>query len=74
MTTTVGVLFADVRGFTHLAERTSPHDLSVLLRRFYALAEGAFFPEALIDKLMGDAVMALYIPLLGRLRDPQGPC
>jgi adenylate cyclase len=72
MTTTVGVLFADVRGFTHLAERTSPHDLSVLLRRFYALAEGAFFPEALIDKLMGDAVMALYIPLLGRLRDPQG--
>jgi adenylate cyclase len=71
MTTTIGVLFADVRGFTGLAERTSPHDLSVLLRRFYALAEEALFPEALIDKLIGDAVMALYIPLLAGLLDPQ---
>src|SRR3954453_977126 len=70
MTMTVGVLFADVRGFTRLAEHTSPHELSVLLRHFYALAEDAFFPEALIDKLIGDAVMALYIPLLGRLDDP----
>jgi adenylate cyclase len=52
MTMTVGVLFADVRGFTRLAEHTSPHDLSVLLRRFYSLAEEAFFPEALIDKLI----------------------
>ena len=32
------------------------------LRRFYAHAEKVFFPEALIDKLIGDEVMALYVP------------
>lgn len=62
----IGDLFADVRGYTHLSERTDPHELSLLLRRFYPQAEQAFFPEELI----GDAVMALYIPLLGRLADP----
>ena len=61
-----------VRGYTGLAERTEPHALSLLLRRFYSLAEEAFFPEALIDKLIGDSVMALYVPLLGRLDDPAG--
>jgi len=44
--------------------------VSALLRRFYACAEDALFPEALIDKLIGDEVMALYLPfgldLLGR--------
>jgi adenylate cyclase len=71
MTMDVGVLFADVRGFTRLAETTDPHHLSELLRRFYAEAENALFPQAVVDKLIGDAVMALYIPMLGNLRDPQ---
>jgi adenylate cyclase len=71
MTMDVGVLFADVRGFTQLSEANDPQRLSVLLRRFYARAEEVFFPQAVIDKLIGDAVMALYIPMLGRLRDPE---
>jgi adenylate cyclase len=66
----VGVMFADVRGFTRLARETDLHELTDLLRRFYAQAEAVLFPEALIDKLIGDAVMALYIPMLGRLEDP----
>lgn len=70
MTMEIGVLFADVRGFTRLSETTDPHRLSVLLRRFYAVAEDVLFPQALIDKLIGDAVMALYIPTLARLSDP----
>jgi adenylate cyclase len=69
MTMEVGVMFADLRGFTALSGRTDPDELSALLRRFYACAEDALFPEALIDKLIGDAVMALYIPF--RL-DPLG--
>jgi adenylate cyclase len=36
--------------------------VSIKLRRFYAHAEKVFFPEALIDKLIGDEVMALYVP------------
>jgi adenylate cyclase len=35
---------------------------STELRRFYAHAEKVLFPEALIDKLIGDEVMALYVP------------
>ena len=63
MTAEVGVLFADVRGFTSHSESISPAEASVLLRRFYAFAEKVLFPEALIDKLIGDEVMALYLPI-----------
>jgi adenylate cyclase len=69
-TTEVGVLFADLRGFTSLSERSDPEALSVLLRRFYACAEDVLFPEAVIDKLIGDEVMALYLPMYGGLDDP----
>jgi adenylate cyclase len=70
MTTEVGVLFADLRGFTRLSEQSDPEAISALLRRFYTCAEKALFPEAVIDKLIGDEVMALYLPMFGRLEDP----
>jgi adenylate cyclase len=58
----VGILFADVRGFTSLAERQSPDDSADLLNRFYAAAVGVLCEHAIIDKLVGDQVMALYLP------------
>jgi adenylate cyclase len=70
MTTEVGVLFADLRGFTSLSERSEPEAVSALLRRFYSCAEDVLFPEAVIDKLIGDEVMALYLPMYGELDDP----
>jgi adenylate cyclase len=57
-----GVLFADLRGFTTLSESMSPEQSSEMLRRFYTHAQRVLFPEALIDKLIGDEVMALYVP------------
>ena len=60
----IGVLFADLRGFTSESESQTPQEVSAKLRRFYACAEKVFFPEALIDKLIGDQVMALYVPAL----------
>jgi adenylate cyclase len=57
-----GVLFADLRGFTARSEGTDPEEVSLILRRFYRCAEGVLFPEAIIDKLIGDEVMALYLP------------
>lgn len=57
-----GVLFADMRGFTARAETEDAEEVSVLLRRFYRCAEDVLFPDAIIDKLMGDEVMALYLP------------
>jgi adenylate cyclase len=65
MTTNTGVLFADLRGFTRMSEQASPEAMSALLRRFYACAEDVLFPEAIIDKLIGDEVMALYLPMFG---------
>jgi adenylate cyclase len=63
ITTEVGVMFADLRGFTTRSESITPQEASALLHRLYAVAEGVLFPEALIDKLIGDEVMALYLPV-----------
>jgi adenylate cyclase len=62
MTTEVGVLFADLRGFTTLSERAGSDAATNALRTFYATAEAVFFPKALIDKVVGDEVMAVYLP------------
>jgi adenylate cyclase len=69
MTMEAGVLFADIRGFTSLSERSDPAAVSTLLRRFYGAAEDVLFPEAVIDKLIGDEVMALYLPIYGRFEE-----
>jgi len=58
----VGILFADVRGFTSLAERQAPDAVATLLNRFYATAVEVLCEHAIIDKLVGDQVMALYLP------------
>ena len=63
ITTEVGVLFADVRGFTAQSELITPQEASAVLRRLYTVAEEVLFPKAIIDKLIGDEVMALYLPL-----------
>jgi adenylate cyclase len=58
----VGILFADVRGFTSLAERETPEAVTDLLNRFYSTAVAVLCEHAIIDKLVGDQVMALYLP------------
>jgi adenylate cyclase len=59
----IGVLFADVRGFTTLAETTSAGEVAKLLAPFYADAREILLRhEAIVDKLVGDEVMALFIP------------
>ena len=64
VTVDAGVLFADLRGFTAQTEGSTPHQASELLRDFYRCAESVFFPQAIIDKVIGDEVMALYLPYL----------
>jgi len=54
------MLFADVRGSTSLAERASPTEFSQLMNRFYRVATGVLLQtEAIIDKFVGDEVVAL---------------
>lgn len=59
----IAVLFADVRGSTTLGERLEPEAYATLLNRFYRTAtEVLIRHDAIIDKLIGDEVMALFIP------------
>ncbi len=64
----IGVLFVDIRGYTPLAESKSPEEVAGLLNRFYAVATGVLCQhDAVIDKLIGDEVMALFLTgLTGR--------
>ena len=59
----VAVLFGDVRGSTSLAERTGPAEFAERLNRFYTAATAALLRhDAVIDKLIGDEVMAFFVP------------
>jgi adenylate cyclase len=56
-------LFADVRGSTALAERIPAQEFSKLISRFYgAAAKVVDNREGLVDKFVGDEVVALFIP------------
>ena len=63
-TLTIGVLFADVRGSTALAERTSPKDMAAIMNRFYSDVTKVVVQHGVVDKLIGDEVMGLYFPPL----------
>jgi adenylate cyclase len=59
----ITVLFADVRGSTTLAEGMTPSEFSGLLSGYYRIATDAVRETGgLIDKLLGDGVLALFIP------------
>ncbi|MDQ3007241.1 MAG: adenylate/guanylate cyclase domain-containing protein [Chloroflexota bacterium] len=57
------MLFADVRGSTKLAEEMSALEFSRLINRFYTVATHVLIQtDALVDRLMGDEAIGLYIP------------
>lgn len=57
------MLFADIRGSTTLAEQMSAREFSQLINRFYTVATHVMVQtDALVDRLMGDEAIGLYIP------------
>ncbi|MCE5269876.1 PAS domain S-box protein [bacterium] len=57
----VTVLFADIRGFTALAEARAPDEVVELLNRYYNLMiEVAFSFKGTVDKIVGDEIMVLF--------------
>lgn len=57
------ILFADIRGSTAIAESLGPTAYAAALNRFYRTAtEVLVRHDATIDKLIGDEVMAFFIP------------
>ena len=61
----ISVVFADVRGSTGLAEHSSAADFRGLLQRFYEVSAQAIDRNSgIVDKFLGDGVMALFVPVL----------
>ena len=57
----VTVLFADIRGFTHLSEQMDAREVVDLLNDFFAVMTAAIFQShGTLDKFIGDCVMALF--------------
>jgi adenylate cyclase len=57
------MLFADIRGSTTLAEKMSPSEFGHLISCFFAVASDIIInSKALLDRLVGDQVIGLYIP------------
>ncbi len=57
----VSVLFADIVGFTALAESLPPEKIAALLNRFFSeMTELVFAEEGTLDKFVGDCVMAFF--------------
>ena len=67
----IAILFADIRGFTALAEGRLPYDVVFILNRYFA-AMGRAVESAggRVDKFVGDGVMALF----GIESGPQAGC
>jgi adenylate cyclase len=63
----VAVLFADIVGFSGLAEQLGPEKTMNLLRRTHSLIAGQVFAHGgTLDKYIGDAVMATFgVPTAG---------
>jgi adenylate cyclase len=58
----VAILFADVRGSTALGQLGAATDYAALLNRFYITATQTLLRhDAVIDKLIGDEVMAFFV-------------
>jgi adenylate cyclase len=55
------VLFADLVGFTSMAEGMPPQQVAVLLNAFFArMADAIFQHDGTLDKFIGDSVLAIY--------------
>ena len=58
---TLTILFCDLRGFTSLSEKQAPEDVVELLNEWFSEATRAIQKHGgIVDKFIGDAVMALF--------------
>jgi adenylate cyclase len=55
------VLFSDIRGFSSFSEGVAPEALVQLLNEYFsAMTQAVFQHQGMVDKYIGDAIMAVY--------------
>ncbi len=58
---TMTILMADIRGFSHLIDNCKPEKIIDLLNRYFtAMIDVITNHNGVVDKMMGDAIMAVY--------------
>jgi adenylate cyclase len=59
----IAVLYADVRGSTQMAAGMRPAEFGALMQRFFQTATKVFSKsDAIVDKMVGDEVIGVYLP------------
>ena len=57
----ITILFSDIRGFTTLSESTTPTQLVHVINRYFtAMTEEILINDGVVDKYIGDAIMAFW--------------
>jgi adenylate cyclase len=57
----VTMLFADIRGFTPMSEKTGPQEIVRMLNEYFELMVDVIFKhQGTLDKFVGDEIMALF--------------
>jgi len=60
------ILFSDIRNFTSISEKMSPEEVVSMLNRYFSyITEPIMQNHGVINKFIGDAVMAIFTPHLG---------
>ncbi len=55
------VLFADIRGFSHMTEQTEPENIVGMLNDYFeTMVDCIFANDGIVDKFVGDEVMAVW--------------
>lgn len=69
----VAVIFADLRNFTSITERTEPRILiENILNRYYTIVTDVLYAhDGTVDKFLGDGIIAVFGTPIARPDDPQ---